>query len=198
MSDDVSTVEYRDIQGFTGYRIGDDGTVWSCKCRIPGKYGSGYTLGDTWKQLKGLVRSRGKKRYQSVRIKGDIKFSWHLIHRLVLLHFIGPCPEGMECRHLDGDDTNNRLSNLKWGTPLENAADKKLHGTVYRVSGELCGSAKLTQSTVNSIRDNRHLPVKELVATYNISRSQIGRILRNQSWIENTQPDVVTADAAPG
>lgn len=30
MSDDVSTVEYRDIQGFPGYRVGSDGTVWTC------------------------------------------------------------------------------------------------------------------------------------------------------------------------
>lgn len=25
------------------------------------------------------------------------------VHRLVLEAFVGPCPPGMECRHLDGD-----------------------------------------------------------------------------------------------
>lgn len=54
-------------------------------------------------------------------------------HRLVLEAFIGPCPEGMECRHLDGDAGNNRLENLAWGTPIENGEDKVRHGTMKRV-----------------------------------------------------------------
>lgn len=30
-----------------------------------------------------------------------------LVHRLVMEAFVGPCPEGMEVRHLDGDASNN-------------------------------------------------------------------------------------------
>lgn len=52
------------------------------------------------------------------------------IHRLVLEAFSGPCPEGMGCRHLDGNQMNNWLSNLKWGTPQENADDRVRHGRV--------------------------------------------------------------------
>ena len=37
-----------------------------------------------------------------------------LIHRLVLLAFVGPCPDGMETRHLDGLRPNNRLTNLAY------------------------------------------------------------------------------------
>ena len=52
------------------------------------------------------------------------------VHELVLLAFVGPRPamdERCEIRHLDGDKTNNHLSNLKYGTVKENAADRKLH-----------------------------------------------------------------------
>jgi hypothetical protein len=42
------------------------------------------------------------------------------VHRLVLETFVGPCSEGMECRHLDGCETNNKVENLAWGTRLEN------------------------------------------------------------------------------
>ena len=42
----------------------------------------------------------------------------HSVHRLVLETFIGPCPDGMECRHLDGDRTNNHIFNLAWGTSM--------------------------------------------------------------------------------
>lgn len=53
------------------------------------------------------------------------------VHRLVLAAFIGPCPEGMETRHLDGDRANNHLENLAWGTPEENTADRVRHGTTH-------------------------------------------------------------------
>ncbi|QZE10566.1 hypothetical protein SEA_SCOOBYDOOBYDOO_251 [Mycobacterium phage ScoobyDoobyDoo] len=51
-----------------------------------------------------------------------------LVHRLVLEAFVGPCPPGMETRHLDDDPSNNRLSNLCWGTRLENTMDRVQNG----------------------------------------------------------------------
>lgn len=62
--------------------------------------------------------------------KGYLRVLGRFVHRLVLEAFIGPCPSGMECRHLDGNPSNNRLENLLWGTPLENANDRRRHGTV--------------------------------------------------------------------
>lgn len=50
-----------------------------------------------------------------------------MVHRLVAEAFLGPAL-GREVRHLDGDPTNNRLSNLRWGTHSENEFDKVAHG----------------------------------------------------------------------
>ena len=47
------------------------------------------------------------------------------IHRLVLESFVGPCPDGMETRHLDGNRENNHFQNLCWGTHSENMKDWK-------------------------------------------------------------------------
>jgi len=49
------------------------------------------------------------------------------VHTAVLRAFVGPRPAGMVTRHLDGNPANNHLSNLAWGTPAENEADKKMH-----------------------------------------------------------------------
>ena len=49
------------------------------------------------------------------------------VHRLVLEAFVGPMPEAMETRHLDGNPANNCLDNLRYGTRAENEADKRLH-----------------------------------------------------------------------
>jgi len=49
------------------------------------------------------------------------------VHILVAYAFCGDRPEKSLVRHLDGDGSNNYADNLKWGTPLENAKDKKKH-----------------------------------------------------------------------
>lgn len=57
-----------------------------------------------------------------------IKKKSYAVHRLVLEAFVGPCPPGMEARHiLVRDVTDNRLVNLAWGTRFENAQDRKRH-----------------------------------------------------------------------
>jgi hypothetical protein len=55
-----------------------------------------------------------------------------LVHRLVLEAFVGPCPPGLECRHLNGDPADNRIGNLAWGTRGDNTRDDKWNGRPRR------------------------------------------------------------------
>lgn len=55
-----------------------------------------------------------------------------LVHRLVAEAFIGPCPEGMEVCHNDGNASHNHVSNLRWDTHLENVQDTLRHGNNSR------------------------------------------------------------------
>ncbi len=51
------------------------------------------------------------------------------VHHLILKTFIGEKPDWAQCsRHLDGNKTNNDLSNLAWGTSKQNSADTVAHG----------------------------------------------------------------------
>lgn len=72
------------------------------------------------------------------------------VHRLVLETFVGPCPEGMEACHADGDRGNARLTNLRWDTKKANADDRAKHKTV--AIGERHGRAKLNPEKVRAIR----------------------------------------------
>ena len=66
------------------------------------------------------------------------------VHQLVLLAFVGPMPEGQLTRHLDGNPQNNVLSNLRYGTALENSQDAVRHGRKRRnVMGGRCGRGHL-------------------------------------------------------
>lgn len=76
----------------------------------------------------GVILSQGPRRAQVTN------------HRAVLEAFVGPCPEGMQACHNNGDCADNRLANLRWDTPQGNAQDRIAHGTQYRPSDEpTCG-----------------------------------------------------------
>jgi hypothetical protein len=119
-------VEYRDLApfGFPGYRVGDDGSVWSCWVRTRGAV---YTLmPGKWRRLTTRLNKHGRR---VVRLARDGRSYYRLIHRVVLLAFVGPCPDGMEACHNDGDRTNDSLSNLRWDTRESNILDTIKHGT---------------------------------------------------------------------
>lgn len=50
------------------------------------------------------------------------------VHRLVAIAFIGPCPEGQQCRHLNGIRSDNRAINLAWGDGFDQRADDRRNG----------------------------------------------------------------------
>jgi len=60
------------------------------------------------------------------------------VHRLVGEAFIGPLLPGLETRHMDGDPTNNAVSNLVYGTHLENVRDMRRHGTNHNANKTHC------------------------------------------------------------
>ncbi len=102
-----------------------------------------------------------------------------LVHLLVLQTFVGPCPEGQEARHLDGNRRNPARANLCYGTKQENAADRDVHGTTAR--GEQVGGAKLTAEQVLAIRDDTRT-LKQIAATYGVHFSLISLIRKRKVW----------------
>lgn len=64
----------------------------------------------------------------------DIRRKRQYVHRMVLEAFVGPPPDGTKIsRHLNGDPSDNRLTNLAWGTQAENVDD------AYRYSAATMG-----------------------------------------------------------
>jgi hypothetical protein len=50
------------------------------------------------------------------------------VHTLVLRTFKGEPPPGHECCHWTDNALDNRLQNLRWGTPRANLADARRNG----------------------------------------------------------------------
>lgn len=58
--------------------------------------------------------------YLSVNLSNGYGSKHYYVHRLVLEHFVGACPEGKESHHIDHNSGNNHVSNLEWVTHQEN------------------------------------------------------------------------------
>lgn len=148
----VEGVKFRPVVGLDGYLVGDDSSVWS-RHTIHGSRSG-------WHRMSTRLRP-GRTAYYVVDLRensGKGKVATRYVHRLVLEAFIGPCPKGMECRHLDGNATNNRLTNLQWGTRAENDADMMRHGT--RPRGEKHKNTKYTDEFVGMVRELRRQGMK--------------------------------------
>lgn len=112
------------------------------------------------------------KGYARVHIERPAPACMVKVHRLVLESFVCPRPEGAECRHLNGDPSDNRLANLRWGTSADNKADQRAHGTM--------SWAKLTDAQVAAIRAEppKRGCVASAAAELGISTNHLYRILR--------------------
>lgn len=161
----------RQIPDFPGYFITKDGHVWSAPKRS-------HTKGKWMKSC-----NRDKLGHQFVVLCKNSKCFNKAIHRLVLETFVGPCPEGMECRHLNGNPKDNRLKNLRWGTGKDNGLDKIIHGTTLK--GESNGRAKLTEQDVRMIiymYQTGLFSQREIAAIYNVSQRNILFIVHKKHW----------------
>lgn len=112
------------------------------------------------------------------------------VHGLVLLAFVGPRPEGMECCHNNGVASDNRVENLRWDTHYNNNQDRIKHGTY--ANGEAHPMAKLTSEAVRSVRE-RGLSNRQIMSELGISRSQAQRIRVGESW-RNTGCGALSTD----
>jgi NUMOD4 motif/HNH endonuclease len=131
----LDTEEWRPVVGWESfYRVSNLGRIRSLDRAIIRSNG-------TPRRYSGRQLSPARNRttgYMFVCMKGDGRQQHAPVHRLVLLAFVGPAPDGMECRHLNGVPDDNRLPNLAWGTHTENMQDVVRHGTHWLGRLESC------------------------------------------------------------
>jgi len=162
-----SSIEYRDIEGFPGYKVGSDGHVWSCRV-----FNRWHRTGP-WKQLRpGINKISGHR--MLVLHPGRLSIQ---VHRLVMNAFRGPCPAGLEVCHGDDDTSNNQLSNLRYDTHKGNMADASRNGRMR---------TKLSAAQVVEIRRRyaaKEATQVELAAQFKVRQSTISAIVRWKIWI---------------
>lgn len=138
----MSTEEWRVVEVAPDYEVSNLGRIRSHKGRKP-------------RILRPCVNPLG---YHNQTLFEGGRAIFTTAHVLVMAAFVGPRPDGMDIRHLDGDPSNNRLSNLAYGTRAENARDMLRHGTCHNANKTHC-PAEHPYDDINTYVDpqgNRH------------------------------------------
>jgi hypothetical protein len=105
---------------------------------------------------RAVVLSRGKQEY---------------VHRLVALVFIGPAPDGpAEVNHINGDKSDNRVSNLEWVT----------HGENMRHAREVLMMPQWRKVTPENVHEMRTMlaagvPQRDVAAAFGVSQPTVSR-----------------------
>lgn len=175
--------EWRPLVGYEGlYEISSLGRVRSLtrvsKIRSP----SGIECSRTYpgKLLSVSRDGHGYRQFTAVREGREETIA---VRRALCAAFYGPRPSrAHQAAHANGNRADDRVDNLRWATPLENAADRDEHGTTYW--GERQHLAKLREADIPVIRA-RHKAgetQKAIAASYGVSKNTIQKICAGTTW----------------
>lgn len=100
------------------------------------------------------------------------------VHSLVAEAFIGPRTDGEVTRHLDGDPSNNCISNLAYGSQADNLRD------CYTSYDGVAGSGKLRADDVRRIRllIESGVPQVKIAKAFGVSKSAINHIHQGRTY----------------
>lgn len=166
----MSGEEWRGVEDWP-YEVSSHGRVRR-STPGPGTY-PGYVLAPVLNKrtnmLQGLMHDDGRRKAFRV-------------HRLVAKAFIGPCPDGHEVNHIDGDRTNNHVENLEYVTRAENMRHAVRTGLIAR--GEKAARVRFTRRDVRKMRDMRRdgALLREIAEKFDTPTAQAWKIVTGQQW----------------
>ena len=131
---------------------------------------------------KGRVLKPRKHRngYQEVNLSKRKIIKTKLIHRLVMLVFIGE--SDLQVNHINGIKTDNRLENLEYCTSRDNIRHAHKIG-LSNTKGQNNGRAKLTEFEAKQIKyGHKGWKQKDIANMYGLSRDQIRLIRTGKTW----------------
>lgn len=169
---------FREIEGYNGYFISDEGEVLSIKRRKKNI-------------LKKRINLRG---YYYVNLCKNGKYKSVSVHRLVGKYFVDNpnLKDFTVLNHIDGNKLNNNFKNLEWCTQSYNMKEASKLGLLNIKKGNesnLYGryGIQMTLEIANEIRKRKqeeNLSYDELAKIYKMSKSTMISICKNKIYIE--------------
>jgi hypothetical protein len=142
-------VIWKDVVGYEGhYKVSDAGEIMSVK-----------------KEPKIMSLFPNDRGYMRITITKEGKMKQVFVHRLVTQAFIGEVPQGYSVNHIDGNKSNNKLSNLEivtfsennlhacyvLGGTIKSVEQISLDGESLNVFDSITNASRLTGTSLESI-----------------------------------------------
>ncbi len=176
----MSAERWLPVVGYEGrYEVSDLGrvrVVFSSKYSHVGKF----------------IGSKKRTGYREAALTdADGNKTYHRIHKLVLIAFVGPAPLGLECNHKNGIKTDNRVENLEWVTRSQNHIHRARvlrhhpHGACLARRGERNGGSKIGEIEAKKIHEwyaAGHTSQQAIADFFGLTQAHISRIVRGISW----------------
>ncbi len=165
----------KDIPGFPGYQIDEEGNVYSFR-----KRGPGTKLNDFAIKLK---FTHDKDGYLKTYLCRDNKLVNIRVHRLLMMVFRpNKNHENLLVRHLDGNLHNNKLENLAWGTAKDNSQDRYVYGRPQ--TGAKNPNASISETKAMFFKKAMALGIKrkDLMKTFGVSWNILNQIYHGYKW----------------
>jgi hypothetical protein len=136
----MRTEEYKDIRGYEGlYQVSNLGNIKSLAKSYKDANGEYRTVNEYV-----LFRRRNKSGYLTVVLWKDDTRREFLVHKLVASAFLERAEGLYEINHIDGNITNNDVSNLEWCDKKPQGAKLSRHDSVIEAIKNLnIGEAKI-------------------------------------------------------
>ena len=177
---DMSSSNFKVIPNYSKYAVDIYGNIYSLNYNKTGK-------------IKIMKQNKNRYGYMQVQLYNDNKKPKLLsVHRIVAISFI-PFVEGkIYINHIDGNKSNNYVSNLKWCNLSENTKHSydEIKTQSYQRLSEIGKKAainlrKFTKEQINDIRHKhniKHISFRKLAKEYNCGKTVIERIVNNITY----------------
>lgn len=156
-------IEWREVPGYPSYSVSNEGVV------------ARTTRAKTSKE-KVLNPTIDKDGYKHISLMNEGKRGSFLVHRLVLLAFVGDST--LHTHHINGNCGDNRLENLRYISPSD-------HGRHHHQKGVRSGTiAKLTDEQAISLREEyaAEVPTELLTKKYRICKAAVCNVVTGKTY----------------
>jgi hypothetical protein len=175
---------WKDVVGYEGlYQCSNIGRVRSLDKVIHTNNQHGSC--SKWKKGKQLKQYDNQHGYLVAHLHNG-KPKTIAVHRIIALAFIPNTDNKSEVNHIDGDKTNNKISNLEWNTRSENQKHAFATGLnkPNDKAGEKNAMSKLTKSQVHRIRTLAEIGYKRSIIAdlFNVCWQSIDSIVTRKTW----------------
>jgi predicted XRE-type DNA-binding protein len=170
---------WKKIDGYDYYFVSNTGIVKSIDRIKKKKNGVNQIVKGTIMKTK--LSKGGYIRVPLVDENGYQRF--HLVHRLVLISFIGVNEQKKQVNHINGDKSDNSLINLEWVTCSENQKHAHKIGLKSQ-KGENHTQARLKESDVLEIREmiQKGFKQRDIAEKFRIKRAYVSHIKTRKAW----------------